>query len=279
MCRTLGRKQSSAPKLRVAWIVLFAMIAFVSFVSALISLVNTSKVLTVSSWDENLSPFVGLFSLSVASVTAVLALLIEYKQAVQSVQSDEAKFGILERIDSLSLAAAREAEAAHGNTESILHRLGQAEAEKRGKVLSADQRGRVVDVYSRNSLSGGRVLWVDDVPSSITYEREAFELAGVSTVWIGDTEGALGLLEGNKFDVIISDMGRPESERAGYELLESVRRRGDSVPFVIYSSSRTPEHIEEAISLGCLLSTNDPVELFEVVMEEILKAHQISPEE
>ena len=105
MCRTLGRKQSSTPKLRVAWIVLFAMIAFVSFVSALISLVNTSKVLTASSWDENLSPFVGLFSLSVASVTAVLALLIEYKQAVQSVQSDEAKFGILERIDRLSFAA------------------------------------------------------------------------------------------------------------------------------------------------------------------------------
>ena len=273
MCRTLGRKQSSTPKLRAAWVIVFAMIAFASFVLALISLVNAIKVLAVSSWDENLSPFVGLFSLSVASVTAVLALWIEYKQAVQSVQSDEAKFGILERIDRLSLAAAREAEAAHGNTESILHRLEQAEEAKQGKVLSADQRGRVVDVYSRKSLSGGRVLWVDDVPSSITYEREAFELAGVSTVWIGDTEGALGLLEGNKFDVIISDMGRPESERAGYELLESVRRRGDAAPFVIYSSSRSPEHIEEATSRGCLVATNDPVELFEVVMEEILKAY------
>ena len=50
-----------------------------------------------------------------------------------------------------------------------------------------------------------------------------------------------------------------------------MRQRGDSVPFVIYSSSRSPEHIEEAISHGCLLATNDPVELFEVVMEEILK--------
>lgn len=271
MCRSLDQQQSSTPKLRVVWVVVFATIAFVSFVLSLISLVNAITVLAVSSWDENLSPFVGLFSLSVASVTAVLALWIEYKQAVQSLQSDEAKFGILERIDRLSLAAAREAEAAHGNTESILHRLEQAEEVKQGIVLSADQRRRVVDVYSRNSLSGGRVLWVDDTPSSITYEREAFELAGVSTVWVGDTEGALGLLEGNKFDVIISDMGRPESERAGYELLESVRRRGDTASFVIYSSSRGLEHIEEAISRGCLVATNDPVELFEVVMEEILK--------
>ena len=271
MRRTLDRKQNTFPKSRFVWIIVFAIVAVFSFVLAVVSLVKTIKVLAVSSWDDDFSPFVGLFSLSIASLTAVLALFIEHKQAVQSVQSDEAKFGILERIDRLSLAAAREAEAAHGNTESILHRLRQAEAAKWGKVLSADQRERVVDVYSRNSLGGGRVLWVDDVPSSITYEREAFELAGVSTVWIGDTEGALGLLEGNKFDVIISDMGRPESERAGYELLESVRRRGDSVPFVIYSSSRIPEHIEEAISRGCLLATNDPVELFEAVMEKIPK--------
>lgn len=271
MCRTIDRKQSGTPRLRIAWIVVFAMVAIVSFVLAAVSLVKATKVLVVSSWDKDLSPFVGLFSLFVASATAVLALCIEYKQAVQSVESDEAKFGILERIDRLSLAAAREAEAAHGNTESILHTLERAEEAKRGRVLSADQRGRVIDVYSRNSLSGARVLWVDDTPSSITYEREAFELAGVSTVWIGDTEGALGLLEGNKFDVIISDMGRPESEWAGYDLLESVRRRGDAVPYVIYSSSRSPEHIEEATSRGCLVATNDPVELFEVVMEEILK--------
>ena len=267
----MDRKQITFPKSRFVWIIVFAIVAVFSFVLAVVSLVKTIKVLAVSSWDDDFSPFVGLFSLFIASVTAVLALCIERQQARQSVQSDEAKIGILERIDRLSLAAAREAEAAHGNTESILHRLEQAEEAKQGRVLSADQRGRVVDVYSRNSLSGGCVLWVDDTPSSITYEREAFELAGVSTIWVGDTEGALGLLEGNKFVVIISDMGRPGSERAGYELLESVRRRGGTASFVIYSSSRSPEHIEEAISRGCLVATNDPVELFEVVMEEILK--------
>jgi hypothetical protein len=38
------------------------------------------------------------------------------------------------------------------------------------------------------------------------------------------------------YDVIISDMGRPESNQAGYDLLEQMQRTDTEIHFIIYSS-------------------------------------------
>ena len=256
---------------RHGWAVLFLLVAAISFGLSLASIGKSIQLVLFESWERGISLILGPFSLFVSSITGYLALKIERRQAEQADADKEAQSKQLSRIDVLASNAAKDALSAHRNTDTILLNLQKAEEVRRHRILTQEQRRRILRAFDKSFLGGRRVLWVDDTPSSIIYEREAFELAGVSTVWIGDTEGALGLLEGNKFDVIISDMGRPESERAGYELLESVRRRGDTASFVIYSSSRSPEHIEEAISRGCLVATNDPVELFEVVMEEIFK--------
>ena len=130
---------------------------------------------------------------------------------------------------------------------------------------------------SEGFLAGARVLWVDDTPDSIFYERDAFELAGIATIWVGSTGEALNLLAGNKFDVVISDMGRHENSEAGYDLLESMglcglwwkRKYLHLNTFIIYSSSRLPEHIAEALERGGRGATNDPAELFELVLKEL----------
>jgi hypothetical protein len=118
-------------------------------------------------------------------------------------------------------------------------------------------------------LAGARVLWVDDTPDSVFYERDALELAGIATIWVGSTGEALNLLAGNKFDVVISDMGRHENSKAGYDLLESMRQKSDYTPFIIYSSSRLPEHITGVLERGGGGATNDPAELFELVLKEL----------
>ena len=114
------------------------------------------------------------------------------------------------------------------------------------------------------------MLWVDDTPYSILYERDALELAGIATIWVGSTSEALNLLAGNKFDVVISDMGRYENSKAGYDLLESMRQKSDYTPFIVYSSSRLPESVSEVLERGGRGATNDPAELFELVLKEVL---------
>jgi CheY-like chemotaxis protein len=72
-----------------------------------------------------------------------------------------------------------------------------------------------------------------------------------------------------QFDVIVSDMGRPESPRAGYSLLEQVRSADDRTPFVIYAGSSAPARRQEALARGAQGTTNRPIELFALVTDAL----------
>ncbi|HEX7837006.1 MAG TPA: response regulator [Kofleriaceae bacterium] len=111
-----------------------------------------------------------------------------------------------------------------------------------------------------------RVLWVDDRPENNIYERQSMEALGVSFAIAKSTEEALEKLRSQEFDLVISDMGRPPDKTAGYTLLDSLRRSGNTIPFIIYASSNAPEHKAEARKRGALGTTNHPSELFEYVL-------------
>jgi CheY-like chemotaxis protein len=113
------------------------------------------------------------------------------------------------------------------------------------------------------------VLWVDDVPSNNIYERQALEALGVRFVLADSTESALNLLKLQSFDAIISDMGREGDKRAGYTLLDALRAKGISTPFVIYAGSNKSEHKAEALKAGALGSTNQASELFKLVLSAL----------
>jgi CheY-like chemotaxis protein len=118
-------------------------------------------------------------------------------------------------------------------------------------------------------LSQASVLWVDDNPSNNRYERAALEALGIQFTISTTTEDALERIRAKAYDVIISDMGRPPDNRAGYTLLDEKRELGDRAPFIIYAGSNRPEHKAEARRRGALGSTNDPQELFQLVVGAI----------
>jgi CheY-like chemotaxis protein len=118
-------------------------------------------------------------------------------------------------------------------------------------------------------LSQASVLWVDDNPSNNRYERAALEALGIQSTISTTTEDALERIRAKTYDVIISDMGRPPDNRAGYTLLDEKRDLGDQAPFIIYAGSNRPEHKAEARRRGALGSTNDPQELFQLVIGAI----------
>ena len=167
----------------------------------------------------------------------------------------------------------KQAEAAAALTAAVVSRRPDAMVTPESAAREARIAGDVVaeSITSRtlNRLLRSTILWVDDLPDNNIYERQSLEVLGISFVLAKSTEGALARVKYQHFDLIISDMGRPPDPRAGYTLLDSLRSAGNRVPFIIYSNSRDPEHIAESRSHGAIGCTNNPSELFEMVLHSL----------
>jgi len=139
----------------------------------------------------------------------------------------------------------------------------------------ADVVAEAVTPRAMRRLTSARVLWVDDRPENNVYERRALEALGMRFTLSTSTEDALYKTELSSYDAIISDMGRPPDPRAGYTLLDALRKQGDRTPFIIYAGSNKPEHKAEAREHGALGSTNRPQELFQLVLSAIATDRRI----
>lgn len=160
--------------------------------------------------------------------------------------------------------------------------LGAAVAQEKSaskpenKIATENESFKIVGLVNRvfqprviNRLINRKILWVDDRPDNNFYERKSLEALGIQFTISKSTEDALNKLRQNNYDVIISDMGRPEDDRAGYQLLDEIKKMGINTPFIIYSGSNLPEHKAEARQKGAYGSTNIATELFELVVSSI----------
>ncbi|MDL1895179.1 response regulator [Anaerolineae bacterium CFX7] len=140
----------------------------------------------------------------------------------------------------------------------------QGRAREIANVVSQAGKTEVV-----RQLSEATVLWVDDNPNNNLYERSALETLGIRFTLALSTKEALEKLQTHDYDVIISDMGRGSESRAGYDLLEQLKKSGNTTPFIIYSGSKLPQHIAEARQRGAFGTTNNPQELFDLVIRAL----------
>ncbi len=118
-------------------------------------------------------------------------------------------------------------------------------------------------------VKGKRVLWVDDNPGNNVNERRALSDLGLEVEAVRTTEAAIEALRTRSYDVVISDMRRLESERAGYELLATLKQEGSQTPFIIYSSTNEPHHEQEALEKGAFGSTNSASDLIILVVNAV----------
>jgi len=90
-------------------------------------------------------------------------------------------------------------------------------------------------------LVGQSILWVDDRPMNNVYEASLLKRLGASIVFARSTEEALGFLERDSYDLVISDVHRVENGKsnpeAGYELLQALLRKGEKMPLIFYTGS------------------------------------------
>jgi CheY-like chemotaxis protein len=161
----------------------------------------------------------------------------------------------------VSLVIATQSDGAADNTRPDLESMAHNAA---GHVLRAADVARHLSTDSERGWQRV-VLWVDDRPDNNIHERRVFESLGFSFVLATSTRQALDILEHQTFGAIISDMGRKEGPSEGYRLLEALRTRDTETPFFIYTGSRAPKHVREAVARGAQGVTNIASELIDMV--------------
>jgi PAS domain S-box-containing protein len=132
---------------------------------------------------------------------------------------------------------------------------------RREAVPAADRRGAPPE------LSGVRALVVDDEPVARELLRTVLETAGALVTVAASAAEAAGVLERERPEVLISDIGMPGED--GYALIRKVRalppEQGGVIPAVAVTAHARTEDRTRALLAGFHLHVPKPVEAAELV--------------
>jgi CheY-like chemotaxis protein len=126
-----------------------------------------------------------------------------------------------------------------------------------------------VEAQKQPAKSRLLVLWVDDRPDNNIAERESMAAYNIDFDLATSTGEALAKLRNQRFDAVVSDMGRPPDSQAGYTLLDAMRQGDDPTPYFIYAGSRAARHADEALRRGAQGTTNRSDELLHMLLQAV----------
>jgi PAS domain S-box-containing protein len=116
-------------------------------------------------------------------------------------------------------------------------------------------------------LSGLRVLIVDDEPDSLDLLNVILDSCGVTTTAASSAAEAFELIQRERFDLIISDVGMPEED--GFALMSRIRElpaeKGGKVPAIALTAYAREEDRKQAILSGFQTHLSKPFEPSELV--------------
>lgn len=131
-----------------------------------------------------------------------------------------------------------------------------------GDVL-ATRVARLGPIVQRASI-----LWVDDDSAATLPERRILHELGFFVDPVGTTSAAVAALRkgvaGHSYDLLISDIARPENDKAGLDMLKELKAAGLVVPVVFYVL-----RLREGTPPGSFGITNRPDELMRLVLDVI----------
>jgi CheY-like chemotaxis protein len=117
-------------------------------------------------------------------------------------------------------------------------------------------------------LDGVKVLVVDDEPDARELLAVGLGRCGAEVAAASSAREALEAIAGEKFDVLVSDIGMPGED--GYELIRRVRElpggAGGRTPAVALTAYARTEDRLRAMRAGFEMHVSKPVELTELVV-------------
>jgi len=153
--------------------------------------------------------------------------------------------------------------AMHSYLPPVPERLEDSGPDLTSRVIS-DTRALRRAARSSRSFRGARILWIDDHPDWIEWERRTIEQLGAEIEVVEATQSALARLRSSRFDLIVSDIARGDRKDAGVADLAWVRAVSGDTPVVFYVAV-TDESLE--VPEGAWGVTNRPEELLHLVMD------------
>jgi CheY-like chemotaxis protein len=121
--------------------------------------------------------------------------------------------------------------------------------------------------FSWINLTGIKVLVVDDEIDARDLVQRVLSDCNAQVLTAGSANDALRLVENEKPNVLVSDIGMPDVD--GYELLKRVRAleqsRGGRIPAIALTAFARSEDRTRALRAGFLVYVSKPVEPSELV--------------
>jgi CheY-like chemotaxis protein len=122
-------------------------------------------------------------------------------------------------------------------------------------------------LHSGPRLDGVRVLVVDDAPYVLQAVTAILEQDGATVTAVGTAEDALAALQGERPDVLLSDLAMPG--RGGYWLIGQVRalpsERGGATPAAAFTAYAGPEHRASILRAGFQYHIEKPIGVHELI--------------
>jgi CheY-like chemotaxis protein len=149
--------------------------------------------------------------------------------------------------------------------------LTMEEVSEQQRVIVSDLQSKVAELERRLDTGSGaapapartpgqsakRVLWVDDNPRNNSLLAASIEERGARVDIALSTEEAMDRFRRQPYDIVLSDMGRPEGEKAGIDLTQRVKALNPATPVFIYCGSWAARHLrEEALGAGATQITS-----------------------
>jgi CheY-like chemotaxis protein len=108
-----------------------------------------------------------------------------------------------------------------------------------------------------------RLLWVDDNPRNNSLLAATLEERGLRVDIALSTDEGLAKFRRQPYDLVLSDMGRPEGEKAGIDLTRKIKSLSPGTPVFIYCGSWAARNWrEEALQAGATEITASASSLF-----------------
>jgi NO-binding membrane sensor protein with MHYT domain/CheY-like chemotaxis protein/nitrogen-specific signal transduction histidine kinase len=134
-----------------------------------------------------------------------------------------------------------------GTTFTVRLPLAEAEVAQHAPPVAAAPRGQ-----AQGDLSGVKVLLVDDATDTLDVLQQILQHSGATIMAASSAGKALALLERERPDVIVSDIGMPDID--GFELIRRIRRRsagaGGAIPAIALTAFTRQDDRNKAMQAG-----------------------------